>query len=68
MMDLSGGHTADADDRQSAQELVPRKRFGDFRALVKRGRRVIGVDLGEDTFAGIKAIVGAALSGRPSRE
>ena len=43
--------------------------LGDFRALAKRGRRVIGIDLGKDTLAGldrVKAIVGAALRGRPS--
>jgi len=42
--------------------------LGDFRALVKRGRRVIGVDLGNNTLTGLeqlKAIVGAALRGRP---
>ena len=27
--------------------------LGDFRALVKRGRRVIGIDLGDNTLAGL---------------
>ena len=42
--------------------------LGDFRALVKRGRRVIGIDLGDNTMEALvrlKAIVGAALRGRP---
>ncbi len=30
--------------------------MGDFRALVKRGRRVIGIDLGNNTVAGLKYI------------
>lgn len=30
--------------------------LGDFRALVKRGRRVIGIDLGDDTLAGLEAL------------
>ena len=30
--------------------------LGDFRALVKRGRRVIGIDLGDDTLAGLDAL------------
>lgn len=42
---------------------------GDFRALAQRGRRVIGIDLGENTLAGLKRlhelIVGAALRGLP---
>jgi hypothetical protein len=28
--------------------------MGDFRALVKRGRRVIGIDLRNDTAAGLQ--------------
>ena len=28
--------------------------LGDFRALVKRGRRVIGIDLGDNTLAGLE--------------
>ena len=43
---------------------------GDFRALVQRGRRVIGIDLRDNTIAGLKRlhelIVGAALRGRPT--
>jgi glucose-6-phosphate isomerase len=42
--------------------------LGDFRALEKRGRRVIGIDLGDNTTEGLihlKATVGAALRGRP---
>jgi len=42
--------------------------LGDFRALAKRGRRVIGIDLGDNTVSGLDrlaAIVGAALRGRP---
>ena len=46
--------------------------LGDFRALVKRKRRVIGIDLGNDTRSGLehlhKLIVGAALRGRPFSE
>ena len=30
--------------------------FGDFRALAKRGRRVIGIDLGNETLPGIKRL------------
>jgi transaldolase/glucose-6-phosphate isomerase len=30
--------------------------FGDFRALAKRGRRVIGIDLGNETRRGLKAL------------
>lgn len=30
--------------------------LGDFRALVKRGRRVIGIDLGDNTLAGLEAL------------
>ena len=30
--------------------------FGDFRALAKRGRRVIGIDLGDDTLAGLERL------------
>jgi len=36
--------------------------LGDFRALVKRGRRVIGIDLGDNTLAGLvrlKAVLAA---------
>ena len=43
--------------------------LGDFRALVKRGRRVIGIDLGDkplEALARLKTTVGAALRGRPS--
>jgi len=42
--------------------------LGDFHALLKRGRRVIGIELGQDTLVGlnrVKAVVGAALRGRP---
>jgi glucose-6-phosphate isomerase len=45
--------------------------LGDFRALAKRGRRVIGIDLGDNTVSGLDrlaAIVGAALRGRPFPE
>jgi glucose-6-phosphate isomerase len=42
--------------------------LGDFRALAKRGRRVIGIDLGDDTLGGLEQFVGAALRGRPSHE
>lgn len=31
--------------------------LGDFRALVKRGRRVIGIDLGNNTLAGLQALM-----------
>jgi len=31
--------------------------LGDFRALVKRGRRVIGIDLGDNTAAGLERLV-----------
>jgi hypothetical protein len=40
--------------------------LGDFRALVKRGRRVIGIDLGDKTLAGLarlKAILAADFRG-----
>ena len=30
--------------------------LGDFRALVKRGRRVIGIDLGNNTPAGLERL------------
>ena len=30
--------------------------LGDFRALAKRGRRVIGIDLGDDTLGGLKRL------------
>jgi len=30
--------------------------LGDFRALAKRGRRVIGIDLGDDTLGGLREI------------
>ncbi|HKG61791.1 MAG TPA: hypothetical protein VKB05_18690 [Pyrinomonadaceae bacterium] len=30
--------------------------LGDFRALVKRGRRVIGIDLGENTFTALEGL------------
>ena len=44
--------------------------FGDFRALAQRGRRVIGIDLGNNTHSGLERLlelnVGAALRGRPS--
>lgn len=42
--------------------------MGDFRALVKRGRRVIGIDLGNNTHQGLDVLarfVRAALRGRP---
>jgi glucose-6-phosphate isomerase len=42
--------------------------LGDFRALAKRGRRVIGIDLGDNTDRALSIIerfVGAALRGRP---
>jgi transaldolase / glucose-6-phosphate isomerase len=42
---------------------------GDFRALAQRGRRVIGINLGDNTLPGLtrleELIVGAALRGRP---
>ena len=41
--------------------------LGDFRALKKRGRRVIAIDLGDDTLGALARIVGAALRGRPNR-
>jgi hypothetical protein len=31
--------------------------LGDFRALAKRGRRVIGIDLGDNTLAGLQRIL-----------
>jgi hypothetical protein len=40
--------------------------LGDFRALVKRGRRVIGIDLGDNTLEGlarVKAVLGAEVRG-----
>ena len=37
--------------------------LGDFRALSKRGRRVIGIDISNDN---LERFVGAALRGRPS--
>ena len=44
--------------------------FGDFRALEQRGRRVIGIELGDNTRSGLErlheVIVGAAVRGRPS--
>jgi glucose-6-phosphate isomerase len=42
--------------------------LGDFRALAKRGRRVIGIDLRDNTLEALDAVerfVGAALRGRP---
>ena len=46
--------------------------LGDFRALIKRKRRLIGIDLGDDTLRGLhllqELIVGAALRGRPFSE
>jgi hypothetical protein len=30
--------------------------LGDFRALVKRGRRVIGIDLGDNTLEGLERL------------
>ena len=43
--------------------------LGDFRALIKRQRRVIGLDLGDHTLTALdrlnELIVGAALRGRP---
>lgn len=39
--------------------------LGDFRALAKRGRRVIGVDFGDDTLGALERVVGAVLRGRP---
>ena len=30
--------------------------LGDFRALVKRGRRVIGIDLGDNTLEGLRRL------------
>jgi hypothetical protein len=36
--------------------------LGDFRALAKRGRRVIGINLGDDTLGALDSIA-AALSG-----
>jgi glucose-6-phosphate isomerase len=40
--------------------------LGDFRALSKRGRRVIGIVLSDDIVPALDRIVGAALRGRPS--
>jgi len=31
--------------------------LGDFRALVKRGRRVIGIDLGDNTASGLERLI-----------
>jgi hypothetical protein len=42
--------------------------LGDFRSLAKRGRRVIGIDLRDNTLEGLDAVerfVGAALRDRP---
>ena len=42
--------------------------LGDFRALARRGRRVIGIDLRDNTLEGlvaVKRLVGVALRGRP---
>jgi len=36
--------------------------LGDFRALAKRGRRVIGVDLGDNTLAGLESLRSSAVS------
>lgn len=40
--------------------------LGDFRALSKRGRRVISVVLSNSNFDALEQVVGAALRGRPS--
>ena len=40
--------------------------LGDFRALSKRGRRVIGVDISNNSLDTLEQVVGAALRGRPS--
>ena len=38
--------------------------FGDFRALAKRGRRVIGIDLGNETLSGLKRLTSILVPGR----
>ncbi len=40
--------------------------LGDFRALAKRGRRVIGVEISSNSLDTLEQVVGAALRGRPS--
>jgi len=40
--------------------------LGDFRALSKRGRRVMGIEISNNAFDRLEQIVGAALRGRPS--
>jgi len=40
--------------------------LGDFRALSKRGRRVISIEISNNAFDTLEQIVGAALRGRPS--
>jgi transaldolase / glucose-6-phosphate isomerase len=40
--------------------------LGDFRALSKRGRRVIGIEINSTSLGTLEHIVGAALRGRPS--
>jgi hypothetical protein len=46
--------------------------LGDFRALQKRERRVIAIDLRDDTLSGLQqvkeSIIGALLHGRPFSE
>jgi glucose-6-phosphate isomerase len=40
--------------------------LGDFRALSKRGRRVIGIEISNNSLDTLEQVVGAALRGRPS--
>ena len=42
--------------------------LGDFRALLKRGRRVVSIEISNDNLARFERTVGAALRGRPSHE
>jgi hypothetical protein len=41
------------DESYTFSILKQAQALGDFRALAKRGRRVIGIDLGDDTLAGL---------------
>ena len=43
--------------REAAARVKQAQALGDFRALVKRGRRVIGVDLGEATTRGFARVL-----------
>jgi len=50
-----------------ATALVGRdEELGDFRALSKRGRRVIAIEMSNNSLNSLERIVGAALRGRPS--